>query len=138
MARRLLLVLHRAVMRPELALSRHRSSARQCRCVVHFTGSGAVKHAKCSVASAWLSIRASTGCCAVCGPWMTATPSFLRHALRALCGTGSLVQAVLQHRKLVLLLDYDGTLTPIVDDPSKALLSERVSGVSLPNRSTVS
>lgn len=36
-------------------------------------------------------------------------------------------QAVLQHRKLVLLLDYDGTLTPIVKDPSKALLSERVS-----------
>ncbi|CAN0476899.1 unnamed protein product, partial [Ectocarpus sp. 8 AP-2014] len=29
-------------------------------------------------------------------------------------------------RKLVLLLDYDGTLTPIVKDPSKALLSERV------------
>lgn len=36
-------------------------------------------------------------------------------------------QAVLQHRKLVLLLDYDGTLTPIVNDPSKALLSDRVS-----------
>lgn len=34
---------------------------------------------------------------------------------------------MLQHRKLVLLLDYDGTLTPIVKDPSKALLSERVS-----------
>ncbi len=33
----------------------------------------------------------------------------------------------MQHRKLVLLLDYDGTLTPIVKDPSKALLSERVS-----------
>ena len=38
-----------------------------------------------------------------------------------------LTQAVLHHRKLVLLLDYDGTLTPIVKDPSKALLSERVS-----------
>eukprot|EP00752_Nemacystus_decipiens_P005687 g5147.t1 len=38
----------------------------------------------------------------------------------------AVMEAVLQHRKLVLLLDYDGTLTPIVKDPSKALLSERV------------
>lgn len=37
------------------------------------------------------------------------------------------LKAVLEHRKLVLLLDYDGTLTPIVNDPSKAVLSERVS-----------
>lgn len=29
----------------------------------------------------------------------------------------------------MLLLDYDGTLTPIVKDPSKALLSERVRAI---------
>lgn len=40
------------------------------------------------------------------------------------------LKAVLEHRKLVLLLDYDGTLTPIVNDPSKAVLSERVSSGS--------
>lgn len=37
------------------------------------------------------------------------------------------LEDLLQTRRLVLLLDYDGTLTPIVNDPSKALLSEEVS-----------
>ncbi|CAM9878723.1 unnamed protein product [Scytosiphon promiscuus] len=41
----------------------------------------------------------------------------------------AVIEAVLCHRKLVLLLDYDGTLTPIVKDPSKALLSDRVRAV---------
>eukprot|EP00903_Cladosiphon_okamuranus_P009996 g9481.t2 len=41
----------------------------------------------------------------------------------------AVMEEVLKHRKLVLLLDYDGTLTPIVEDPSKALLSERVRAV---------
>jgi hypothetical protein len=39
----------------------------------------------------------------------------------------AVLEALLRSRRLVLLLDYDGTLTPIVNDPSKALLSEEVS-----------
>ena len=39
----------------------------------------------------------------------------------------SVLEDLLKSRRLVLLLDYDGTLTPIVNDPSKALLSESVS-----------
>jgi hypothetical protein len=37
------------------------------------------------------------------------------------------LEELLARRRLVLLLDYDGTLTPIVSNPSKALLSEEVS-----------
>eukprot|EP00611_Tribonema_gayanum_P010071 TRINITY_DN1999_c0_g1_i1.p1 TRINITY_DN1999_c0_g1~~TRINITY_DN1999_c0_g1_i1.p1 ORF type:complete len:497 (+),score=121.49 TRINITY_DN1999_c0_g1_i1:97-1587(+) len=36
------------------------------------------------------------------------------------------LEELLATRRLVLLLDYDGTLTPIVNDPKKALLSEEV------------
>jgi hypothetical protein len=38
----------------------------------------------------------------------------------------SVVEDLLMERPLILLLDYDGTLTPIVNDPSKALLGEEV------------
>lgn len=33
-----------------------------------------------------------------------------------------------KNRKLVMFLDYDGTLSPIVDDPDRAFMSNEVSG----------
>ncbi len=38
---------------------------------------------------------------------------------------GALEAAVLRAKRVVVLLDYDGTLTPIVNDPSQALLPSR-------------
>ncbi|CAM9094298.1 unnamed protein product [Ascophyllum nodosum] len=39
------------------------------------------------------------------------------------------LESFIKQRKLVLLLDYDGTLTPIVKDPAEALLSDRVRAI---------
>lgn len=42
-------------------------------------------------------------------------------------------QQIINHarnKKIVMFLDYDGTLSPIVDDPDRAFMSDEVSVVS--------
>jgi len=41
------------------------------------------------------------------------------------------VMSVAEGKKIVVFLDYDGTLSPIVDDPDKAYMSDAVSGFAL-------
>ena len=38
---------------------------------------------------------------------------------------------VVKGKQIVMFLDYDGTLSPIVQDPEKAIMSESVSEFSL-------
>ena len=36
------------------------------------------------------------------------------------------IMSAIQHKKIVVFLDYDGTLSDIVDDPDKAFMTETV------------
>lgn len=43
-------------------------------------------------------------------------------------------QQIMNHarnKKIVMFLDYDGTLSPIVNDPDRAFMSDEVSVISL-------
>lgn len=37
------------------------------------------------------------------------------------------MMSIAKEKKLVVFLDYDGTLSPIVDDPDRAFMSDSVS-----------
>jgi alpha,alpha-trehalose-phosphate synthase [UDP-forming]/trehalose-phosphatase len=39
------------------------------------------------------------------------------------------IYTTIKHKELFLFLDYDGTLTPIVDSPEKAVLSEKIKNI---------
>lgn len=60
-----------------------------------------------------------------CGPWQRNEDDELRQSFswKTLPSALSIEKPVSKQRRLVVFLDYDGTLTPIVKDPSTATLS---------------